>query len=151
MDEVGSISFSSGGIITLIISAVVAYFFFKPYLKNEKYRKFIVNGFLILFPFAILASKLGEYLMEMGQPESFNRGVELISGDPEIINRIGKIESLNWNEKDLPKETDNPAVIKFSIDGSKAKIYLKAKMVKGEKDKWLIAEIQKDSIIEEYK
>lgn len=137
------------GIISLIFSAVLAYFFFKPYLKHPATRKKLIKAFLILLPITVIGSYIGTYIIEAGQPDSFNEGVELVKEDKGIKEKIGSFKSLRFNKNDLPKKTDNPANLFFELEGSNGVVQVKSKVEKHSNGRWYLIELQ-DSLIEQY-
>ncbi|WP_165820641.1 hypothetical protein [Pontibacter virosus] len=145
----GDKNYKMFGIISLVFSAVLAYFFFKPYLKHPATRKKLIKTFLILLPIAVIGSYIGTYIIEAGQPDSFNEGVELVKEDKRIIEKIGSYKSLWFNENELPKETDNPADLFFELEGSKGVVQVKSKVAKDNTGRWYLVEVQ-DSLIEQY-
>ena len=137
-------------IIGWVISGIIAYCFFKPYFRHPKTRSKLLKGFLILFPLAVLFSIAGTYMIEAGQPDSFNKGVELVKQNSKIKNKIGGFKALHFNKNDLPKESDNPAKLKFKLEGQEGIVLIECVVIKENADKWKLAEIRKDSLIEKY-
>lgn len=137
-------------VVGWIVSVIIAYFFFRPYWKHPETRKKLIKGFLILFPLAVLFSFVGSYLLEAGQPESFNEGVELLKQEPSVKSKIGKFKALHFNQNDLPKDSDNPAKLKFELEGQKGKVLIECLVIKEGADNWEVTEIIKDSFVEKY-
>ncbi|QHL86759.1 hypothetical protein GU926_04620 [Nibribacter ruber] len=137
-------------VVGWIVSGIIAYFFFKPYWKHPVTRKKLIKGFLILFPLAVLFSFIGSYLINAGQPESFNEGVELVKQNLDVKNKIGGFKSLHFNQNDLPKDSDNPAKLRFELEGQEGRVLIECLVIKEGDDNWKVAEIIKDSLVEKY-
>ena len=135
-------------IIGLVLGAVLAYFFFRPYLKHPTTREKLIKTFLLLLPIAVIGSVIGSYIIEAGQPESFNRGVELVKENPSVKEKIGSFRSLRFNKNELPKESDDPAQLLFELKGSKGAIQIKGTVTRDSNGNWYLVEMQ-DSLIEQ--
>ena len=128
------------------LSVILAYFFFKPYMKSKQQRLRALRLTLILFFLAIIAHCLINYFA-FNKPESFESGVELLKNSKAIESKIGNFESYSYFDEDLPKNNNNPASFKVSLKGPKATIYLSCRIKKDTLGKWHLIEAKQDSLV----
>lgn len=138
------------GLAYLFLAAVVIYFLFYPFLKHAVNRKKLFKWFLITYAITAVLSTIGSLYMDKGQPESFEEGVKIMKNKDEVKDQIGEFKSLKFDERDLPKETDNPADLKFTLKGSKGVLQVESRVAKNSKGDWYLIEISKDSLIERH-
>jgi hypothetical protein len=102
---------------------------------------------LIITPLAIVGGLFGRYMYDRGKSESFNRGIDLLKSDKKVLDQIGRFESYTVVTDSLPKETDNPAKFKVTLNGTDASIYLECVMQKDEANKWFLKDMKEDSLV----
>lgn len=137
--------------IGLLFAALgLAYFLFYPFLKNAVNRKKLFKWFIIAYVLAVLAATVGSYSKKARQPDSFEAGVEMMKNDRRVLDKIGVYKSLKFNKEDLPAETDNPADLKFMLEGSTGTILMETKVAREKQGDWYLLQIKRDSLVEKY-
>lgn len=116
--------------------AGVLYFLFYPFLKNRVNRKKTLRWFLAAYAVALVLSTLSYYLSEEEAPASFRQGVELIKQQPGITSKIGQFKAVHYSNEDLPEQSDNPAQLKFILQGTSGAIQVEAEVAKGSRGGW---------------
>jgi hypothetical protein len=137
-------------IVYLFLASLLVYFLFYPFLKRSVNRKKVFKWFIIAYGIAALISTAGSYLMTPGQPESFKKGVEIIKKNHEITDQIGVFKSLKYKRNELPEESDNPADLKFKLEGSKGTLLIESQVAKNDTGDWYLMKINKAILIEKY-
>lgn len=132
----------------VLFSVVLSWLFFKPYLPllyAQKIRGFkevlIVGGTTIVLFWIVV------YFMVFSEPEALGNAAELLQKDESVMAKIGDYESYAYYKYDLPKEKDNPANIKISLNGSEATVYISCKIVKDTLGKWRLIQVHQDSLV----
>ncbi|WP_147383294.1 hypothetical protein [Pontibacter oryzae] len=126
-------------IILFVVSGVL-YFLFYPFLKNRVNRKKTLRWFLIVYGAALLFSTISYYFSEEKPPESFLQGVELVKQQPQLTSKIGQFKQVVYNNEDLPRPSDNPAILKFTLQGTSGAVQVEAKVAKGSRGGWYLTE-----------
>ncbi len=134
-------------IVILFVSGGILYFLFYPFLKNKINRKKTLRWFLFLYGGALLLSTISYYFSGTDKPDSFKRGVELVKEKEAVKSRIGTFKAVTFEEDDLPSKADNPANLKFTVQGSKANMLIEAKVAKNGDGEWYLIRIEKDSLL----
>lgn len=137
-------------IVYLFAAAGLIYFLFYPWLKHSVNRKKIFKWFLIVYGIAMLVSAVGTYVIGSGQPDSFTEGVVLIKNKSDIKDKIGEFKALKFDKKELPHSSDNPADLKFKLEGSKGILEIEGRVARKNNGKWQLVNIKKDSLIEQF-
>jgi hypothetical protein len=132
-------------IVLLFIGFSISYIFIKPFLKVKEYRNLLLKILLFLAPASLIGYGIVTYINH--KPDSFTEGVELLKETDSISAKIGTFDSYSYYEKDLPKETDNPAKFKVSLNGDSASIYVTCVVIKNSKGKWNLKSVQQDNIV----
>lgn len=127
-------------VIILFVVGGMLYFLFYPFLKNKINRKKTLRWFLIIYGAAILLSTISYYFSEEEAPESFRQGVELVKQQPGITSKIGQFKGVTYNTEDLPEQGDNPAKLKFTLQGTSGTVQVEAKVAKGSRGGWHLTE-----------
>ncbi len=131
--------------IVLIFTALgVVYFLFYPFFKNKVNRKKVFKWFVIVYIVAVTAATISSYSSgKAEQPESFIAGVEIVKKDRTVLEKIGEFKSLEYEQKDLPAKTDNPAELKFMLIGDKGRILVESTVAKKNDGNWHLLQIKK--------
>ncbi|MHA6249140.1 hypothetical protein ACXYMU_14460 [Pontibacter sp. CAU 1760] len=137
-------------IVLLFVASGVLYFLFYPFLKNKVNRKKTLKWFLYLYGGALLLSTISYYFTGTEKPDSFEEGVKLITEQEAVKSRIGKFKAVTFEEDDLPSKADNPADLKFTVQGSKATMLIEAKVAKNREGSWYLIRIEKDSLLKRH-
>jgi len=132
--------------IISVLSLLLFYFFYRPYLKTKESRIKVIKLNLILLLLASLLYIAISILNESDEVESFSEGVKMLKNNEEILKKIGSFQSYSYYHNGLPNEKDDPASFKVSLEGSKAVIYLSCRIEKGRSVKWHLTEIKEDSL-----
>lgn len=125
------------------VSIALSYFFFKPLWRRYNLKKV----FLILFPVSVLVYFAIMYFIVYSKPASFRTAVELLSNDSTMVNKIGGYESYSYFEKDMPDQKDNPAFVRFSLNGPKGELYLSCKVIRDTSGDWSLVYVKQDSLV----
>ena len=134
-------------IVVIGLSVFLSVFYLKPFTKTPEQRIKFLKLYLLIIPFAIIGYWLVTYLAKFDEPNSFSSSVDALKQRSDIKNKIGSYESYSYFDKDIPKETDNPAKFKLSIKGSKATVYLTCEAIKNKSGEWHLTKITQDSLI----
>jgi hypothetical protein len=120
--------------------------YFQDSSKNTKYlypKLYLILVIISLIGFIVVKY----YLMPLGQPASFKKGLELVLNNEVVVSKIGSYASYTFNKNQLPKDTDNPAFFKIAITGDLDKtIFLTCEMQKENTGNWLLKKIKIDSL-----
>lgn len=135
-------------VIILFVISGVLYFLFYPFLKNRVNRKKTLRWFLIVYGAALLFSTISYYFSEEKPPESFLQGVELVKQQPHLTSKIGQFKQVVYNNEDLPRPSDNPAILKFTLQGTSGAVQVEAKVAKGSRGGWYLTETAKISSLD---
>lgn len=137
-------------IVLLFVASGVLYFLFYPFLKNKVNRKKTLKWFLYLYGGALLLSTISYYFAGTENPDSFEEGVKLITEQEAVKSRIGQFKAVTFEEDDLPSKADNPADLKFTVQGSKATMLIEAKVAKNSEGSWYLIRVEKDSLLKKH-
>ena len=130
-----------------VVSLITAYFILKPFFRTAKNWSKIIWFYLILTPFALAFLVFAIYYYYSGQPESFKKGIELLSSNKKILSEIGDYKSYSFFKDSLPKKEDNPARFKVQLNGTAAIIYLRVIMQKDKTENWTLKDFKQDSLV----
>jgi len=133
--------------IVEVLGLLISYYVLRQFFTTPQKRKSLLIFYLIITPLAIVAGLFGRYMYNRGKSESFNRGIELLKNDKKVLDQIGRFESYTVITDSLPKETDNPAKFKVTLNGTDGSIYLECVMQKDEGNTWFLKELKEDSLI----
>ena len=123
----------------------LAYFFFLFFDGKTLRKYFKIN--LVLFPIGLLLAIIMWYIYERSTPASFKEAVRYVTDKPDLMGKVGTYESYSYRSDELPKDTDNPALVRMTIRGSRAIMYLSCALIKQPNDEWLMKSIKVDSLI----
>lgn len=115
-------------------------------MESKQNKNWLKIAILILIPASFISYWLVSYCVANNKPESLRVGIELLENNKDIIAKIGSNTSYSYYKKDEPKDTDNPASFKVSMEGYLATIYLSCTMKKNNSGEWKLVFIKQDSL-----
>jgi hypothetical protein len=129
--------------ITLL---ALLYFLIRPSIKTKAQRKSFLKSFIVIIPLVLVGYWMFNFYVSLQKPEAFEKGVELLKNNKDILRKTGAYQSYYYLQRDLPKKTDNPASFKVAIKGTIATAFLSCKIKKDSSGQWLWLEVKLDSL-----
>lgn len=137
-------------VVYLFLAAGLAYFLLYPFVRHRINRKKLFKWFIVAYVLAAFFTTLSTYLLKPERPEAFTEGVRLVRNEKGIIDQIGVYKSVKFRKEEFPGEADNPADLKFQLEGSKGTMLIESRVAKNEEGQWYIVEIKKAILVEKY-
>jgi len=105
-----------------------------------------IKVFIALILLGLVLAFLIRYVNQIGIPTSFKKGIDTVINNQDVNAKIGRYESYSYDIKELPKESDNPAIFKIIVNGDSASLFLTCTMKKDSLGHWALIKIKQDSI-----
>ena len=112
-------------------------------MQTKPFLRYAVIFILI----SLLAYVSTDYIIDSDTPDSFKAVVDSLENNSLLKSKVGDYESFSYNDKDLPSESDNPAIVKIALNGSSGSLYLTCDVIKNDKDEWQMVNAVEDSLV----